>query len=169
MKISAFLVIPSLFMGAVAQAETLADAMQQCSKEENSLKRLVCYDKLNKDLRQFDNSPLPQSSQRQQKESAATSSGQQPAPPSTQMEEFGLPKESEMISEDKILVTVAEKRRDAHGKWIIQFTNGHIWQQTDSQDYYFPESQVYIEKGFLGSFFLGSEASNRRMRVKRIK
>ncbi|ALT00014.1 hypothetical protein [Lacimicrobium alkaliphilum] len=168
MKISAMLVIPALLIGGMAQAETLADAMQQCSKEENSLKRLVCYDRLNKNLRQFENSPLPQSSQQRQT-AASDSVGEQPATPSTQMQEFGLPEKSEVISEDKILVSVANKRRNARGKWVLEFTNGQMWEQTDSQDYYFPEGQIYIEKGFLGAFFLGSEESKRRMRVKRIQ
>lgn len=164
MKLSAFLIIPALFMGAVAQAETLADAMQQCSKEENSLKRLVCYDRLSKDLRQFENSPLPQSSHL-----PPATADAEPVSPSEQMQKFGLPEKSEVISEDKILVSVADKHRDARGKWILELTNGQTWKQTDSQDYYFPEGQIYIEKGFLGSFFLGSDDSNRRMRVKRIQ
>lgn len=164
MKISAFLVIPALLMAGMAQAETLADAIQQCAKEENSLKRLVCYDRLNKDLRQFENSPLPQATQVQPSTPSAPA---QNASASEQMQEFGLPRKNEVISEDKILVTVAEKRRNARGKWIVELTNGHIWEQTDSQDYYFPDGQIYIEKGFLGAFFLGSEESKRRMRVKR--
>ncbi|GGD76453.1 hypothetical protein [Lacimicrobium alkaliphilum] len=169
MKISVFLIIPALFMGAAAQAETLADAMQQCSKEENSLKRLVCYDRLSKDLRQFENSPLPQSSQSLSSSAHSDSARPESESPSTQMQEFGLPEKSEMISEDKILVSVAEKRRNARGKWVLEFTNGQMWEQTDSQDYYFPDGQIYIEKGFLGAFFLGSEESKRRMRVKRIQ
>lgn len=169
MKISAFLVIPALLIGGMAQAETLADAMQQCSKEENSLKRLVCYDRLSKDLRQFENSPLPQSAQVKPSPPGSGSASPPATSAAEQMQEFGLPMKNEVISEDKILVTVAEKRRNARGKWILELTNGHIWEQTDSQDYYFPEGQIYIEKGFLGAFFLGSEESKRRMRVKRIQ
>ncbi|WP_088331272.1 hypothetical protein [Lacimicrobium sp. SS2-24] len=169
MKKLACSILPALLLAGLAQADTLADAMQQCSQEENSLKRLVCYDRLSKDLRQFENSPLPQSAQVPRAPATAGRSTEQPASAAEQMEEFGLPKRNEVISEDKILVTVSEKRRNARGKWIVELTNGHIWEQTDSQDYYFPDGQIYIEKGFLGAFFLGSEESKRRMRVKRIQ
>ena len=56
------------------------------------------------------------------------------------------------------------------GKKIITFSDGSVWQQSDSAYLKIEEGQqVSIERGLLGSFYLSVEGINKRMKVKRVK
>ncbi|MDF2178736.1 hypothetical protein P2G88_10795 [Aliiglaciecola sp. CAU 1673] len=59
--------------------------------------------------------------------------------------------------------------KGSYNKPIMTLDNGQLWKQVDSQRYYMPDGHLYIERGALGSFWLGSEDANRRMRVSRIQ
>ncbi|MDF2178735.1 hypothetical protein P2G88_10790 [Aliiglaciecola sp. CAU 1673] len=59
MKLTPFGLLTLLFTVSGVQAATLAEPIQNCSKEENSLQRLVCYGNVSKSLRQYSDSELP--------------------------------------------------------------------------------------------------------------
>lgn len=167
----------SLVLGAAGvQASTVAQAVKDCSQEQNSLKRLVCYDKISKALNQYQDAALPGAA-------SVVVSGQtaEPAPSDAPVggamrtqdpaDYFGMEHKQKASAEelDKILITVSKVDKDPYDKLILTLGNGQQWKQIDSQRYYLPDGQLYIERGVLGSFFLGSEDSKRRMRVTRIK
>ncbi|MBT1064155.1 hypothetical protein KJY73_11250 [Bowmanella sp. Y26] len=163
------------------QAATLSSAVQACSQEQDSLKRLVCYDKVAKELRQYSDLDKPSSPQPIVNAQPAVSKAQpqmsspkhhaQPEATMSNVEKnFGMEEKiSREESADKILVTLQDKDRDNYGKWVLTMTNGQVWKQADTGRFPLPDGQLYIERGMLGSFFLSSESVNRKIRVKRIK
>ncbi|GAA0358387.1 hypothetical protein GCM10009092_23250 [Bowmanella denitrificans] len=172
-----FLALPFCFLGVFAQAETLASALQACTKEQNSLKRLVCYDKVAKDASQFEGGDRVLSTHQaisQVRGQSARQDGplptQQTVETTSQEQNFGLEHVTRPENEeDKIYVTLQSKDQDAYGKLILTLTNGQIWKQSDSGNFPIPNGQLYIERGMLGAFFLSSDEANRKIRVKRIK
>ncbi|GAB3013731.1 hypothetical protein [Bowmanella dokdonensis] len=175
MKLKYLIALPFACLSLTSQAQTLAEAVQACSQTDNSLKRLVCYDRVAKDMRQYDRTDVPLVRAPSQPHPAAPQAGQvqTPQPPMASqdpVDKFGM--EHKAYTEggaDKILVSIQDKSKDRYGKWTLTLSNGQIWKQDDSQNYYFPDGQVYIERGLFGAFYLGTEESNRRMRVERLK
>ncbi|QYJ78523.1 hypothetical protein [Shewanella acanthi] len=95
-----------------------------------------------------------------------------PAPSTAQAEaSFGM--EAKQVREeltDKIFLDVQSVKADAYGALKITFTNGQIWKQTESRKYSLKAGEkVYIERGVLGSFYLGTESRNAKIRVTRLK
>ena len=159
------------------QAETLSSAVQACAQEKDSLKRLVCYDKVAKETKQYkdgDTAFAPASTTPQVNRKATApvvvKAEQQATTVVDAEQNFGLDERKRPENEtDKILVSIQNKDKDPYGKWVLTMTNGQIWKQSDSGSYRLPDAQLYIERGVLGSFFLGAEGMNRKIRVKRIK
>ena len=61
-------------------------------------------------------------------------------------------------------------QKTPYGKLIITLETGQVWRQTNSTSLRLkPGQEVYVEEGALGSYFLGKESSNKRIRVKRLK
>ncbi|GGO65960.1 hypothetical protein [Bowmanella pacifica] len=178
MKITKLIIALPLCLTVMSgQAQTLASAIQSCAQEKDSLKRLVCYDKVAKETNQYKDgdtafAPASTTPQVNRKATApALVKAEQHAAPVVDAEQnFGLDERKRPENEtDKILVSIQNKDKDPHGKWVLTMTNGQIWKQSDSGSYRLPDAQLYIERGVLGSFFLGAEGMNRKIRVKRIK
>ncbi|RUO18965.1 hypothetical protein CWE08_10415 [Aliidiomarina iranensis] len=68
----------------------------------------------------------------------------------------------------KTYVSVAEAWQNPRGLWRFRLENGQVWEQTSSESgiRYRENQRYYIEPGAFGSFFLGTDANNRRMRVR---
>lgn len=169
-----------------AQQGSIADAIEQCSSEKSSLKRLVCFDRLAKSMREY--SGLEQSvttalppvaSSRSQSQSRAnipapsTSAVRPPARAETVAptgeQAFGLEHKQDtdaMIS--KLYASVTKVAKSARGMSIITIDNGQIWRQNDGSALKIKQGDtVYIERGLLGAFYLGKDGLNRRMKVRR--
>lgn len=183
--LAACLLLP---LTAVVQAQqgTIAEAMEQCSSEKSSLKRLVCFDRLAKSIRQYSGveqsvtTALPPiSSPRQPRLSqpnvAAPSAvpnrpaAEVAAPLPTGEQAFGLEHKQDtdaMIS--KLYASVTKVDKSARGMSIITIDNGQVWRQNDGSALKIKQGDtVYIERGLLGAFYLGKDGLNRRMKVKR--
>lgn len=139
------------------------DELQRCATIEDSLQRLVCFDKLAEKYR--DNPPQEQpqkavKAERQQTHRDAAA-------------RFGIEHKNakDMESIDKLTVKIASRRQDPYGNWIITLANGQVWKQTESVGYFSwdEEDTYYIERGALNSFFFGREGANRRFRVTRVE
>ncbi len=101
----------------------------------------------------------------------ATAAKPQPAPDPEA--EFGMVQREpkpENQDLDRIEGEVGDVDRDPYGGLIITFTNGQIWKQIDQRSFQVREGDnVFVEKGALRSFLLGSDSHNVRIRVKRIR
>ena len=65
---------------------------------------------------------------------------------------------------------VIKIQKAPYGELIITFDNGQVWRQTDSTRLKLrKDSVVIIKRGALGSFFIGKENANKRIRAKRVK
>ena len=159
-----------------AHAETLADAMEKCRNTDNSLKRLICYDNIAKSLNQYDGASAQVSQLQAYRSEAAT----QPRPQveanrqpeaSEPKNDFGLEHRRDLSAEaSEVSLTIASFKDSLRGKKIITFSDGSVWQQSDSAYLKIEEGQqVSIERGLLGSFYLSVEGVNKRMKVKRVK
>ena len=159
-----------------AHAETVADAMEKCRNTDNSLKRLICYDNIAKSLNQYDGASAQVSQLQAYRSEAAT----QPRPQveanrqpeaSEPKNDFGLEHRRDLSAEaSEVSLTIASFKDSLRGKKIITFSDGSVWQQSDSAYLKIEEGQqVSIERGLLGSFYLSVEGVNKRMKVKRVK
>jgi hypothetical protein len=88
-----------------------------------------------------------------------------------QQESFG--KEQLKHPENRIKqfkAKVIKIQKTHYGKLIITIENGQVWRQTDGTRFRLSTDElVIIERGALGSFFIGKEKTNQRIRVKRVK
>ena len=189
-----------IFVSPVSVANTLLDELSICAKKNDSLQRLVCYDKLTK---KTNNSQLQQHQSTlkvtttkkmdssvnlaQKNLSGVAQMGAEPSkkPPAMQQqstdvvgdtikqqqENFG--KENIQRSEnlvEQISAKVIEIQKAPYGELIITIEGGQVWRQKNRARFKLSEGEVItIERGALGSFFIGKEDTNRRIRVKRMK
>lgn len=179
MKYKTLLTLSSLMLlqATTVHAESIGDALAQCSKEGNSLQRLVCYDRVVKDIKQY--SGLEDSIKRGYPVPTANASAPttpakpaMPASPSVQAEnQFGL-EHKQPIGEDvdSLSGNISSLDRTLRGKYVITLDNGTVWEQTDSDKLKLSDGEtVTIERGILGAFYLTRSDVDRRMKVKRIK
>ena len=160
------------------KAETVSDALQACSTETNSLKRLVCFDRIVKNMRQYEglddtvarSLPVPTNTVR------ATPTPTRPIQESNQeIDNFGLEPEPEASTatmvDGKLFAMIMATKQIQSSKYQFTLDNGQIWEQTNAQIGGVPKAgdRVSIESGILGAFFLSKEGANKRFRVKRIQ
>ena len=163
-------------------AETVADAMEKCRNTDNSLKRLICYDNIAKSLNQYEGASAQVSQLQAYRSEAANQPKPQanankqpvvnkPAEASEPKNDFGLEHRRDLSAEaSEVSLTIASFKDSLRGKKIITFSDGSVWQQSDSAYLKIEEGQqVSIERGLLGSFYLSVEGVNKRMKVKRVK
>ncbi|WP_258808196.1 type VI secretion protein [Pseudidiomarina sp. CB1] len=144
---------------ASAQEPTL-EQLRTCAAIENPLKRLVCYDK----VAAGEGVEIAVAETNKQAPAKKSNARQEPA------DDFGLPAQESNEDSDTIYVAIDKTEKDPYGKWIIYFTNGQVWKQTDSQTFQLPLDGNYaIERGLLNGYFLGREGVNKRIKVRRIK
>lgn len=155
-----------------AQGETIEDALQACTQQDNALKRLVCYDKITKSLNQYSGTDK------------ALEIGQPIAPIETNVNhspvsaqapqehsDFGLERQKALENvNDKLTSAVANVMADPYGKLTVTLNNGQVWKQSDSTRIKLDSGDtVTVERAALGSFMLSKEGQNKRIRVKRVK
>jgi hypothetical protein len=192
-------VLLAIFVSPIGVANTLLDELSICAKKSDSLQRLVCYDKLTKETNNRQPQQHQSTSEvvtakkvdngvslLQKKLSEATQEGIKASKKlptvelqSThvidakikQQEQFG--KRSIQRSEDlveQIKAKVVKIQKAPYGELIITVEGGQVWRQKGSARFKLSEGEmITIERGALGSFFIGKEDTNRRIRVKRTK
>jgi hypothetical protein len=89
---------------------------------------------------------------------------------SSQQDSFGLQKRVDEEEIEQLYFEVAEVDKDPYGALIVTLSNGHVWKQTANERYKVNKGQtIFIKKGALSSFLLGSDDRNSTTRVKRVK
>jgi hypothetical protein len=183
MKLRAFFLLAVVvpLSASLANAETIGEALNGCKQTDNSLKRLMCYDKVVKQMNQYDgaNAGLPQTTLGAIAPATRTASTRPVAAPTTDpmpstqksATEFGLEHKQDLDKKDAdMAVSIVSISKNLRDKYILTFNNGTVWQQTDETYLKIQEGQnVTVERGVLGAFYLSVEGLNKRMKVKRIK
>lgn len=176
--------ILGVFSAGVSAQQSIEDAITQCSSEKNSLQRLVCFDRVAKNVRQYTgvDQPLPTVSRQPVNVPRATSptaaprvsapsQATQPSQPAmTAEQEFGIEHKRDtdkMI--DKLYAVVTKLTVNQRRKRILTLDNGQTWQQQDSSTLKVSVGDtIYVERGVLGAFYLSNDDVNKRMKVKRV-
>lgn len=162
------------------KAETLSNAVKNCTEEENSLKRLVCFDNVGKKLNGYSgkNEELllaakPNSNIASIVESEDKIKTPKPQVKNNQVEDFGKPKPSvtsSYIDGDSLVGKVTLVKKLSSKKVIVTLGDGQEWLQTSSEQIGQPKvgDTVVITNGALSAFYMKVEGSKRRIRVKRV-
>ncbi|QYK08806.1 hypothetical protein [Shewanella mangrovisoli] len=175
----------TLLTGAVLLISAQANAaieqqLTQCAGITDKLERLVCYDNLAASIQvtTVTNNTTAPIAVAPVVTPAATPAAVASAAPvavaaaATNVEDnFGMEvKRVQENTTDKIYLDVESIAEDAYGALKITFTNGQIWKQTENRKFNLKVGEkVFIEKAALGSFLMGTESRNAKVRVKRLK
>jgi hypothetical protein len=152
-----------LVAGPVPGAESAMDAARRCAQVQDSLQRLVCYDR----VFATPAAVLP-----------AAVAAPAAAAPEPATSNFGDELVKRSVEErkrdsgpDTQTARVASTREVRPGAWRITLENEQVWQQTESDSHFFLDSgdTVVIKRGVLGGYQLEEEGGGRRVRVSRIK
>jgi len=166
----------------LAQAQSASETLVNCSKEQDSLKRLVCYDRLATGLNKPVQTVLPKVAKmaknppadlKVSKVSTAAEPARVKEAEKIKMaaDNFGIKRKTEREdTADKIYAKVSVITKGPYKNLLLTLDNGQRWKQTESGYLRLKVGeQVYVERGALGSFFLSTDDVNRRLRVKRIE
>lgn len=173
----------TLLTGAVLLVSAQANAgieqqLTQCAGITDKLERLVCYDNLAASIQVTtvtNNTTAPIAVAPVVTPAAAPAAVATAAPvaaAATNVEDnFGMEvKRVQENTTDKIYLDVESIAEDAYGALKITFTNGQVWKQTENRKFNLKVGEkVFIEKAALGSFLMGTEDRNAKVRVKRLK
>ena len=189
----ALLIILSSVVVLPAKAGTVLQAIDKCSKVENSLQRLNCYDGvatgINKQTAVIEDSQVVAPVKARIEKTvpsvvapalAASSvvSSKVPSEPKSISKDsnqaqrnFGI--EKELIAQqsvDKIYATVVKVTKNGRKKRVFTMDNGQVWRQTQSDSLKIKQGDtIYIDRGILGSFYMSKDDVNRKFKVKRVK
>lgn len=175
----------TLLTGAVLLVSAQANAaieqqLTQCAGITDKLERLVCYDNLAASIQvttvtNNTTAPIavaPVVTPAAAPAAVATAAPVAVAAAATNIEDnFGMEvKRVQENTTDKIYLDVESIAENPYGALKITFTNGQVWKQTESRKFSLKVGdKVYIEKAALGSFLMGTESRNAKVRVKRLK
>ena len=170
----------TLLTGAVLLVSAQANAgieqqLTQCAGITDKLERLVCYDNLAVSIQVTtvtNNTTAPIAVAPVVTPAAAPAAAAPVATAATNVEDnFGMEvKRVQENTTDKIYLDVESIAEDAYGALKITFTNGQVWKQTENRKFNLKVGEkVFIEKAALGSFLMGTESRNAKVRVKRLK
>jgi len=187
-----------VLISPLSMANTLLNNLSICAKNTDSLQRLVCYDKLaevaENDLlhQQKMQQPISQqistsmpSVQKKQNNSVLSEitppqKAQIIKPQPTidvtnkvDLQKASFGQEDKQRSKDlikEIQAEIVQIKKGAYGQQIITLNNGQVWRQTDSTSLKLRKGHVVIiRRGAMGSFFIGKENADKRIRAKRVK
>jgi hypothetical protein len=154
--------IAAVLAGGSAVAADALESAQACARVQDSLQRLVCYDRL-----------FPPGQ-------PAVGVASAPAPASTGIDEFGADGIKRSDSERKadsaprsMTAAVTEARESRPNVFRVTLDNGQVWQQMDMDSLFTVRAgdTVQIERGRLGGYRMartGRGGSN-WVRVNRVK
>lgn len=170
------LLTAAIFMVSAQATAGIEQQLTQCAAITDKLERLICYDNLaarvdvTSAAAHTSHSSTPTASV--VAAASASAVAQAPAAAATNIEDnFGMEvKRTQENTIDKIYLDVESITEDPYGALKITFTNGQVWKQTEGRKYNLKAGEkVFIEKAALGSFMMGTESRNAKVRVKRLK
>lgn len=169
------LITAAIMLVSVQANASIEQQLTQCAATADKLDRLICYDKLAESVKADTIStqaiPATVATVAVPTTAAAIVATAPQAPAAKIADNFGM--EAKRVQEntvDKIYLEIQSIAEDAYGDIKVTFTNGQVWKQTDGRKYNVKQGEtVYIEKAALGSFLMGTDDRNAKVRVKRLK
>lgn len=169
------LITAAIMLVSVQANASIEQQLTQCAATADKLDRLICYDKLAESVKADTIStqaiPATVAIVAVPTTAAAIVATAPQAPAAKIADNFGM--EAKRVQEntvDKIYLEIQSIAEDAYGDIKVTFTNGQVWKQTDGRKYNVKQGEtVYIEKAALGSFLMGTDDRNAKVRVKRLK
>lgn len=169
------LITAAIMLVSVQANASIEQQLTQCAATADKLDRLICYDKLAESVKADTIStqviPATVATVAVPTTAAAIVATAPQAPTAKIADDFGM--EAKRVQEntvDKIYLEIQSIAEDAYGDIKVTFTNGQVWKQTDGRKYNVKQGEtVYIEKAALGSFLMGTDDRNAKVRVKRLK
>ncbi|MCU8001141.1 hypothetical protein L5M38_07740 [Shewanella sp. SM101] len=169
------LITAAIMLVSVQANASIEQQLTQCATTADKLDRLICYDKLAESVKADTIStqaiPATVATVAVPTTAAAIVATAPQAPAAKIADDFGM--EAKRVQEntvDKIYLEIQSIAEDAYGDIKVTFTNGQVWKQTDGRKYNVKQGEtVYIEKAALGSFLMGTDDRNAKVRVKRLK
>lgn len=169
------LITAAIMLVSVQANASIEQQLTQCAATADKLDRLICYDKLAESVKADTIStqaiPATVATVAVPTTAAAIVATAPQAPAAKIADDFGM--EAKRVQEntvDKIYLEIQSIAEDAYGAIKVTFTNGQVWKQTDGRKYNVKQGEtVYIEKAALGSFLMGTDDRNAKVRVKRLK
>ena len=169
------LITAAIMLVSVQANASIEQQLTQCAATADKLDRLICYDKLAESVKTDTIStqaiPATVATVAVPTTAAAIVATAPQAPAAKIADDFGM--EAKRVQEntvDKIYLEIQSIAEDAYGDIKVTFTNGQVWKQTDGRKYNVKQGEtVYIEKAALGSFLMGTDDRNAKVRVKRLK
>ena len=148
-------------------ANTLLDKLSLCTKNNDDIQRLACYDEV------VDKNVNNQPKQHKVKHQAPLQdiTTEQEDNTNQQQAEFG--QENDLRSKgfiNQLQATINKIEKTPYGKLVITLDNEQVWRQTDSTRLNLRKNNVIIiERAAFGSFFISKENANKRIRAKRMR
>jgi hypothetical protein len=160
-----------------------AASVKDCIVIKDDNQRLACYDSLFLETPKAKDNLQQVSIDTEQKvnteqsdaidKTEATGINPQPTSDKPQLNTdlFGMEHKAASTTPDSIESTAIGNFTSWKKNMKITLENGQVWKVTSSGSLYYKidNPRVVIEKGALGSFYMGIEGINRRLKVKRIK
>lgn len=147
------------------QAETVSEAILKCKAEQNSLQRLLCFDKVAENI-----SGLKDQSFSEAQASAPVAAAVTPNNNTAQRQQQDFGKTPIDETPDALSSRVTKVKKDRLKRQTLTLQNGQVWREIGSSGHVVTNGQqVTIEKGLFGSYYLSVDGSNRELQVKRIK
>lgn len=146
----------------------------KCIEIIDNMERLTCYDKMfaSKNITQTpSDKKTPANAQTVQTKIDNLNVNKKETKVESNKSLFGLEKEVASQTPDEITSKAIGEFKSWTKKMDIKLENGQVWEVTSSGRLYHPITNptVTVSKGVLGSFYMGIEGVNRRLKVKRIK
>lgn len=169
------LITAAIMLVSVQANASIEQQLTQCAATADKLDRLICYDKLAESVKADTIStqaiPATVATVAAPTTAAAIVATAPQAPAAKIADDFGMEaKRAQENTVDKIYLEIQSIAEDAYGDIKVTFTNGQVWKQTDGRKYNVKQGEtVYIEKAALGSFLMGTDDRNAKVRVKRLK
>ena len=162
-------------LSAPVKAADFVESFKQCAAEQDSLKRLLCFDNLAKVVNYDQQAPIALPSAPVAATPAASTAvavAPKVTKPMSDEEKFGaerkISQQEEKISQ--VSYTIKSLEKTLRKKWRFTFENGQQWEQVDSSAGTFKKGeQVVIKRGLFDAFYLKRPDANRTIKVKRIK
>ena len=160
-------------MAVHAQTQSVADAISACGAQKNSLKRLVCFDRIHANLNDYSDVTIPKQVTSSVKPSTAMNTST-PVTPHTVESSVNKATESfgqEIVTTDTMQAVITAIKSDRNNFKTITLNNGKVWKQGRIEDRarLSVGQVVTFEKGVFGAIYMSAEDSNRQLSVKRIK
>lgn len=157
---------------AFSYAETLSEAMQACSRVDNSLKRLVCFDQLAQRANGMQDVELPEYVERHRAapRGPAVANNYPNAPQGRTADpedQFGK-RAPQPGAVEELVAVISEIETFGRDRLRVTLDNGQVWYQSTGDSISLKVGDtIIISKGMMGAFYMKEQGSKRRMLVRR--